>query len=153
MKEIILFNSLKTKVDNDMFPMLNKIRWNSNFRNNSHYPDYSIWVNGKSRHSFLHWYVIGHPLNGLMVDHINGDTLDNRRKNLRIVTRRENGQNRKSHRNGKLVGASLDKTWGGWKSCIKLDGKLKWLGRFKTELQAHMAYKATIESHRKARET
>ena len=46
----------------------------------------------KSR--YLHHDVIGHPRGGFVVDHINGDTLDNRRENLRFVTVGENSRNK-----------------------------------------------------------
>lgn len=41
----------------------------------------------------LHRYLMGEPHN-LVVDHINGDTLDNRKQNLRTCTQKENTQNR-----------------------------------------------------------
>ena len=41
---------------------------------------------------FLHRIVMGEP-EDLVVDHINGDPLDNRRENLRIVTQQENNMN------------------------------------------------------------
>jgi HNH endonuclease len=40
----------------------------------------------------LHRFLLDVP-SGMEVDHINGNKLDNRRKNLRIVTRRTNAQN------------------------------------------------------------
>jgi len=50
----------------------------------------------------LHWVVVGKPLNGFCVDHISGDTLDNRRENLRVVTYQHNQTNMKKHRSGEL---------------------------------------------------
>ncbi len=45
---------------------------------------------GRRKDGMLHHCIVGFPLDGLVVDHINRDTLDNRRVNLRIVTQREN---------------------------------------------------------------
>lgn len=77
---------------------------------------------------------------GYMVDHINGNSLDNRKLNLRIVTNRENGQNQKIHRSGKLVGCSYHKTRKKWEAKIRVDETRKSLGYFKTEHEAHQAY-------------
>lgn len=50
------------------------------------------WEDGSPRTVFLHRLVAQAP-KGYDVDHINGDPLDNRRKNLRVTTRSENLQN------------------------------------------------------------
>jgi hypothetical protein len=44
----------------------------------------------------VHHVLVGKPLKGKMVDHFNGNSLDNRRENLRVVTRSENGYNKPS---------------------------------------------------------
>lgn len=42
-----------------------------------------------SKHRYLHRYIVDAP-DGFVVDHINGDPLDNRRANLRVVTQSQN---------------------------------------------------------------
>lgn len=46
---------------------------------------------------YLHRLIMK-PAGGLVVDHISGDGLDNRRSNLRVVTKSQNGLNRNSGR-------------------------------------------------------
>ena len=75
-----------------------------------------------------------------IVDHINGVRDDNRIENLRSVDTRTNCQNKKHNRDGRLVGTSLDKRTGRWRSCIMIRGKKTYIGMFSTEKEAHEAY-------------
>lgn len=58
------------------------------------YVTYSIWSQGRSTPHLLHRLFVCAPA-GAHVDHINGDKLDNRRSNLRVVTPQRNQINRK----------------------------------------------------------
>ena len=60
---------------------------------NSKYGDYTYAIDGDRRKS-IHRVVMGNP-EGMDVDHINGDRLDNRKVNLRVCTRSQNSQNKK----------------------------------------------------------
>lgn len=74
------------------------------------------------------------------IDHINGNCSDNRIENLRAVNHRQNMQNMKRHRNGRLVGAHFNKKEKIWKSHIVRNGKQIHLGNFRTEVEAHRRY-------------
>lgn len=75
------------------------------------------------------------------VDHINGDRLDNRWRNLRDVCRRVNLENRR-HATAKsgLLGAYFFPHANCWKSAISLGNKTKHLGYFQSAEEAHQAY-------------
>ena len=79
-----------------------------------------------------------------MIDHINGDPLDNRFQNLRLSNHKLNGQNQKAHRpknkSTQLIGSSWHKGCNRFIAFIKLDGKRKHLGYFDTAAEAHAAY-------------
>jgi hypothetical protein len=78
-------------------------------------------------------------------DHINGDTLDNRRSNLRIVTTsRGNNQNRDLHRAGRLPGCCFHKASRKWVARILQFGKRQSLGYYDTEIQANAAYMKAV---------
>jgi dipeptidase D len=79
---------------------------------------------------------------GLLVDHKNNDTLDNRRANLRLATRRENSCNKRKQNNtfSRFIGVSFSKRRGKWCASISNSGKKIWLGYFVSEVEAARAY-------------
>lgn len=79
------------------------------------------------------------------IDHINGNPLDNTINNLRDVPTRSNCQNRKTHREGKLVGAHYVKANNKWKSRIQVNGKTIQIGTYNTQQEAHQAYLTKLE--------
>lgn len=90
------------------------------------------------------------PEKGMVIDHVNGDPLDNRRSNLRVCRQSQNCQNRKAQKNNKLglKGVCKDTKKNLYRSSIMKDGKLVFLGYSKTPEEAHEKYKkAAIELH------
>jgi hypothetical protein len=102
-----------------------------------------ININGKlyRAHRLAWLYVNGSwPINH--VDHINGNSLDNRIVNLREATNAENMMNcgaKKNNTSG-FKGVSWHKVTGRWQAIIRADGKLKHLGIFATPEEAFVAY-------------
>lgn len=88
---------------------------------------------------------------GMVIDHINGNRLDDRPENLRCVTRKVNAQNITKPRKGsksQLLGVSSDKREGMWRARIFKAGKLICLGSFSDPQEAHEVYvKAKREFH------
>ena len=89
---------------------------------------------------FMH-RAITEPLAGREVDHINGDRLDNRRENLRLVTRSQQNMNQ-SPRGGssRFKGVSWFCHQDIWQAKIKIDGKQIHLGHYSIEEDAARAY-------------
>ena len=87
------------------------------------------------------------PKTGMDVDHINGDTLDNRTENLRICTRQQNSANSAYRKNMTTKGVSYDKARDLWKSYIKVNYRQIFLGRFKEKKDALNAYRVASERH------
>lgn len=75
-----------------------------------------------------------------LIDHVNHNPLDNRYENLRIVSNRQNQQNRKDCTSSKFSGVYWEKQCGKWKAQIQLNGKRKHLGLFSDEREAAKAY-------------
>lgn len=81
----------------------------------------------------------------LEIDHLDGIKTDNSKENLRLVTKRQNNQNKDNHRKGHLVGTSFDKKARKWVSLIRINYKLTHLGIFTTQQEAHSCYLKAVE--------
>jgi hypothetical protein len=96
----------------------------------------------KPRVIWMHRQV-ANPPDGLLVDHINHNGLDNRRSNLRFATDSTNQQNaRKSitKTTSRFKGVDFVKPTGKWRARIAVAGKRLFLGSFTDELDAALVY-------------
>jgi len=96
----------------------------------------------KSTPIHMHRHLMGNPEG--CVDHINGNTLDNRKKNLRVCTHKDNSRNRgatTSNRSG-FKGVSKSSRSDKWSATIGVDYKTVFLGNFDTKEDAARAYDA-----------
>jgi HNH endonuclease/AP2 domain len=92
------------------------------------------WINRDGKTEKLHRVIMG-AKTGELVDHINGNGLDNRKSNLRFATKSQNGAN------SKRKGYSFHKASGKWRATITKNYKQYTLGYFDTEEEARKAYK------------
>lgn len=109
------------------FDIVKKYKWScTSIRGNKYVVAY---VNKK--YCYLHRLIMNAP-KGLFVDHINHNTLDNRRENLRICTNAQNIQGQKLRKDNKsgVKGVSWDSSRKKWKSEIQINKKYIDLGSF-----------------------
>ncbi len=77
------------------------------------------------------WFLV-HGVWPTIIDHINGDGLDNRLDNLRNVSSAENNKNKRRNRTNTsgVTGVHYNKPRGKWMADIQVDGWIKRLGQF-----------------------
>lgn len=103
---------------------------------------------------YLHREVLGlMPGDGKKVDHIDGDTLNNTRENLRVTTSAGNSANRckqktygSSPTSSRYKGVTRLKK-DRWQVCICAEGKRYFLGCFTDEKLAALAYDNAAQQH------
>lgn len=99
--------------------------------------------------TYMHRLLV-QPPKGECVDHINGDSLDNRRANLRVGSHRQNMQNMGAHSNAKASrfrGVTQQAASSNWVAQVTLKGKVHYLGTFHAEAEAAIAAEEFRQEH------
>ena len=101
----------------------------------------TVWV-----HQLVAVAFLGHKIgvDGFVVNHINFNRTDNSLKNLELISQRENTNKKHIKSSSKYIGVTKLKTCDRWQSYITINGKAKYLGLYKTELQASDAYQIEL---------
>lgn len=100
---------------------------------------------GRNKTILLHRALLGLTTgDGMEGDHLDFDTLNNCRSNLRILTRTQHLQHVRGRRNASSTyrGVSWDRTRNKWVAQLKVGGKKIFLGRFDQEIDAASAARA-----------
>lgn len=138
-----------TCVDPDVWVWAHHLRWHAHESDTLTYAAHRTSVGDRQIRVFLHRVILGlAPEDPRLVDHIDGNTLDNRRANLRVVTAAQNAQNQGS-RGGSSEhrGVTWDRARGKWMASAMLNGKRTTIGRFATEDEAAAAASAWRAKH------
>ena len=104
---------------------------------------------GKEMPMHMHQEILKVP-NGMVVDHINNDGMDNRSANLRAATKAQNSRNRKKSCKSftsKYKGVSWHKKSRKWEASITFEYKRIHLGILKNEIDAAKAYDAAAKKY------
>ena len=142
MREIPLTQGKVALVDDEDYETLARFRWRACRNGNVYYAQRrGNKAIGEPTVVYIHREILNAP-NGSLVDHRDGDGLNNIRPNLRLVTRSQNLQNsRRSKRNTSgHKGVSWNKARGKWSANIGHDSELIHLGLYSTREEAYAAY-------------
>lgn len=142
-KVIKLTQNKETMVDLDVYEWASKSKWYAaSWKNGFYAVKGGKQIKGKREPNIALHRLIIDVKKDEMIDHINGDTLDNRRENLRVCNNTQNQRNQKlSNRNTTgYKGVSWHKKEKKWISRIRVNNKLIHLGYFKDLIEAAKAY-------------
>ncbi len=132
MRKIKLFNGKgEVLVDDDDFLKFNGIRL---ILHSGGYATFHIKGSGRF---YLHRKIMK-AQTGHIVDHINGNKLDNRKENLRFCTKSQNNRWRLNQKRGKsgYLGVSYFNHAKGWRAYVKLKDRQLHIGIFSTPQKA-----------------
>lgn len=131
-KKISLGNNQFAIVDDEDFELISKLKWHI-----------QPACNGREGYAVtkirMHRVIINAP-HGAMVDHINGDSLDNRKCNLRLCTNAQNQQNTEARGgSSRHKGVSFNKKSGKWLAGFLFEGRRYYCGLWDDEDDAARA--------------
>lgn len=141
---IVTTDGRSVLVDRDDLPLLAQSAWRT-FKSNTKSRDVRYAIAGNI---LMHRLIMGlERKDGKIVDHINGDGLDNRKSNLRLATNQQNvGNMRKWRGKHRYKGVRYCKKADRWLASIVINRKQIHLGSWMTEEQAARAYdEAAVE--------
>lgn len=139
-----LFNGEKVKIDIADIEMLSEYKWTKAK------VGYAV-AQTKDGNIYMHRYLLSlNKGDKRLVDHVNGDGLDNRRRNLRICTKTQNQQNQRPRHTGrsKYKGVGYYVRDKKWRARVKNSaGRDIELGKFSCEMCAAIAYDEAAKNY------
>lgn len=148
MKEIPLTRGKVAIVDDEDFERLSKWKWHAMKNSGS-----GIWYAARAvpagtlkpwqTRLRMHREILG-AAGKDVVDHRNGDGLDNRRENLRLCSQSQNRMNsiRSRRSRSRFKGVVAHAKTGRWRAVLTVDGRRTWLGWFDSDEEAARVYDA-----------
>ena len=127
-------------VEEEDYPELSRHKWCVNRSPRSDGILYAVRGN-KGKQAAMHRYIMNPP-DGMIVDHIDHNGLNNTKRNLRVCTHRQNMWNvrPKMKWTSKYKGVSYVKARKKYSAILEFKGKKHYIGYYKDEVEAAKAY-------------
>lgn len=132
-------------VDDEDYDELIKYKWHAenkvNTSANTVYAVRTITIGKKDTKVRMHRQILNAP-KGMLVDHGDGNGLNNQKYNIRICTHSQNSSNRVASRtsSSKYTGVHWDKSCNKWRTEIRKHGKRQFSKLFLDEKEAARCY-------------
>lgn len=149
MKRISLTQGQFATVDNADFEWLNQWKWHALLRRNGKFhARRTVGAHPNQKQIYIHRIIFG-ATSGEQIDHKNGNSLDNRRRNLRRCSTSQNSCNRGAPRTNTsgFKGVSWHKQLSMWRARIGVCSRDIYLGLFSSAVAASRAYKAAARKY------
>jgi len=144
MKLIQLSQGKFAMVDDEDYERVSQFKWHANKDLKTFYARRQIRDHGlkRQRHESMHRFILGFDPDKEIIDHVDGDGLNNQRYNLRFATKAENCRNARpaAGKYSKYKGVWFNKLEGKYMAGIMVNRKAISLGYFSNEVDAAMAY-------------
>lgn len=125
-------------IDDEDAERVLKYKWHVGKFSEKFYAMRLVKEKDKTTSDRLHRFIMNYP--NSFVDHINNNSLDNRKQNLRICNMAENCRNQKRHKDNISGYKGVDFSNNKWKARIRFNYKSIYLGYYETKEQAAIAY-------------
>lgn len=149
MKTIPLSGGYTAIVDDDDYERVCRYKWYPQYLNGEvRYAKHASVKNCYHTQFSLHRFIMGCKKgDGKVVDHINGNGLDNRKCNLRICTQAKNRLNArgKVKSTSRYKGVSWNTRQRKWYATTRYNGKYRLIGTFDDEEEAAIAYNVAVQ--------
>lgn len=148
-KEIELTNGMKAIVDDEDYDYLLDYNWRALKNGKTYYAIFGKRVNGKYSNTWMHRMIMDAKNREDEINHIDHNGLNNQKNNLRKTTHKKVmwQKNAADSKPTKFKGISFHKPSKKWRARIFVDGKMKYLGYYKNEIEAAKGYDNEQKKH------
>jgi len=149
MKEIELTKGYVTYVDDADYSWLNSVGWCANVHNKRVYAFRATSKNRFITTTYMHRLIMNVTDPKVLVDHKDGNSLNNQRENLRLATSRQNTWN-----HGKREGLTskykgvVKTPKGKFNVVMRINGKVTYVGTYDDEVQAALMHDKIVKENR-----